>query len=151
MALRNIITTDDPVLHKKCRKIDKFDETLSVLMDDIIQTLHSVDNAAGLAAPQIGILRRVAAVDVGTGVIELINPEIIESRGKQLCQEGCLSYPNRYEDVQRPAYVKVKSFDRAGNPFFVEGEELLARALCHEIDHLDGIVFLDKAKNLYRG
>lgn len=151
MALRNIITDDDAVLHKKCKKIVKFDENLAVLMDDIIETLHFVDNAAGLAAPQIGILRRVAAVDVGTGVIELINPTIVEARGKQIGQEGCLSYPNRYEDVERPAYVKVRSFDRAGNPFFVEGEELLARALCHEIDHLDGIVFLDKAKNLYRG
>ena len=151
MALRNIITNDDPVLHTKCRQIVKFDEQLAVLMDDIIETLHSVENAAGLAAPQIGILRRVAVVDVGTGAIELINPTIVEARGKQFGPEGCLSYPDRYEDVERPAYVKVESHSRSGEPFFVEGENLLARALCHEIDHLNGIVFLDKVKNLYRG
>lgn len=148
MARRNIITNDDPVLHKKCREVVKFDEQLALLIDDMVETLHSVENAAGLAAPQVGILRCVTVIDVGEGVIELVNPQIIETKGKQFGPEGCLSYPNQYGNVERPAYVKVKAYDRFGKPFFVKGEGLLARALCHEIDHLSGIVFLEKAKDL---
>lgn len=148
MALRNIITDDDPVLHKKCREVVKFDGQLALLIDDMVETLHSVENAAGLAAPQVGVLRCVTVIDVGEGVIELVNPQIIETKGKQFGPEGCLSYPNKYGNVERPAYVKVKAYDRFGKPFFVEGENLFARALCHEIDHLSGIVFLEKAKDL---
>lgn len=148
MAIRNMVTDDDPILHKKCREVTSFDEHLSVLMDDMIETLHSFDRAVGLAAPQIGILRRVVVIDVGEGVIELVNPEIVAQKGKQFGPEGCLSYPNVYGNVERPNYVKVKAYDRKGKPFFLEGTELLARAFCHEIDHLDGIVFLDKAKEL---
>ena len=149
MALRNIITNDDPVLHKKCREVVKFDDKLALLIDDMIETLHSVEDAAGLAAPQVGILRCITVIDVGQGVIELVNPKVIETKGKQFGPEGCLSYPNQYGNVERPAYVKVKAYDRFGKPFFVEGEDLLARAFCHEIDHLSGIVFLEKAKGLY--
>lgn len=148
MALRNIITTDDDVLHKKCREVVKYDEKLSDLVDDLIQTLHNVENAAGLAAPQVGVLRRVAIVDIGDKVHELINPEIVERKGKQEGPEGCLSYPEQWGTVKRPKYVKVKTYTRDGKPYFIEGEELLARAFCHEIDHLDGIVFLDKAKDI---
>ena len=142
MALRHILMNDDPVLHKQCRVVEKFDERLAQLLDDMAETMHDAEGV-GLAAPQVGILRQVAVVDVGEGVIELVNPQIIETSGKQEGSEGCLSYPNQFGIVCRPMYVKVKAYDRHGNPFFVEDKELLARAFCHEIDHLHGIVFLD--------
>lgn len=150
MALRKIITDNDPVLHKKSREITAFDNRLSELMDDLIETLHHFDNAVGLAAPQVGILRRAVVIDVGEGVIELINPEIISATGKQVGQEGCMSFPGCWGTVERPMNVKVKAYDRKGNPFFLEGTELLARAFCHEIDHLDGIVFIDRAVDVHK-
>ena len=102
-------------------------------------------NGVGLAAPQVGILKRVVVIDIGEGLVELINPVILETSGSQTDDEGCLSVPGKYAPVERPNYVKAKAMDRDGNEFIIEGEELMARALCHEIDHLDGILYIDKA------
>lgn len=145
MGERKIITNDNEFLHKKSRKVEEFDEKLSVLIDDMIETLHKKEDAVGLAAVQIGILKDVIVIDVGEGVLEIVNPSIVEKKGEQIEYEGCLSYPEIYKKVKRPAYVKVKAYDRHGKEYTIEGEGLLARALCHEIDHLNGIVFLDRA------
>lgn len=147
MALRKILTFEDEALRKKCRPVTKFDDRLGELLDDLAQTLGESDGA-GLAAPQIGILRRVAVVNVHdkNGTIELVNPEIIEESGLQTGNEGCLSAPNEWCEVERPKKVIVKAFDRHGNEFTMTGTELLARAFCHEIDHLDGILFTDRVK-----
>lgn len=140
MAIRNIVKDGDPILTKVCRPVEKFDEKLSMLLDDMIDTVRDA-NGAGLAAPQVGILRRVVVVDVDDQMIELVNPEIVQTRGVQDGAEGCLSFPGQYGMVKRPMHVKVRAQDRKGNFFEVEGEELMARAFCHEIDHLNGIVF----------
>ena len=147
MALREILKFGDEALRKKCRPVTNFDERLWVLLDDLAETLQASDGV-GLAAPQVGILRRVAIVNVRDehGNIELVNPEIIEEDGTQTGNEGCLSAPNEFSEVERPYKVTVKAFDRHGNEFTVTGKELLARALCHEIDHLDGILFIDHVK-----
>ena len=146
MALRNIVTVGDPVLTKVCRPVTKFDDRLSQLIDDMIETLHDA-NGAGLAAPQIGVLRRVVIVNTEGEDWELVNPEIVEvSEEEQTGIEGCLSLPGQSAPVERPYYVKAKAMDREGNEFIIEGEELMARALCHEIDHLDGRLFLDVYK-----
>lgn len=142
MALRNIVHEGDDVLRKKCRPVEKFDDKLAFLLDDMAETLAEA-NGCGLAAPQVGILRRIAIVDVGEGVIELINPEIIEREGEQEAVEGCLSIPGEFGITHRPAKVTVRAQNRNGEEFTVSGEELAARAFCHEIDHLDGILFID--------
>ena len=144
MALRNIVTEGDSVLTKKCRPVEKFDARLHELLDDMIETLHHA-NGAGLAAPQVGMLRRVVVIDVGEGVIELVNPVIVEESGEQTAVEGCLSIPGEWGITVRPQKIKVKAQDRYGNAFEKEGEDLLARAFCHELDHLDGILFKTKA------
>ena len=140
MALREMRYKDDEVLYKRCKEVKKFDEKLAILLDDMHETMQKA-NGVGLAAPQIGILKRAVIIDIGDGKIELINPEIIETSGSQTGNEGCLSFPGLFGEVERPNYVKVKAFDRNGNEFELEGEELLARAICHECDHLDGVVF----------
>ena len=142
MALREIIKFGDDMLRKKCREVTKFDDKLATLLDDMAQTLKSADGV-GLAAPQVGILRRVCIVDVRDehGVVELINPVILEKSGSQTGNEGCLSAPGEWCEVVRPAMVKVKAFDRHGNEFTMTASELMARAICHEVDHLDGILF----------
>ena len=147
MALREIIKFGDDMLRKKCREVTKFDDKLAQLLDDMAQTLKSADGV-GLAAPQVGILRRACIVDVrdGHGVLELINPEIIEKSGSQAGNEGCLSAPGEWCEVGRPAMVKVKAFDRHGNEFTLTASELKARAICHEVDHLDGILFIDRVE-----
>ena len=147
MALREIIKFGDDMLRKKCREVTKFDDKLAQLLDDMAQTLKSADGV-GLAAPQVGILRRVCIVDVRDehGLVELINPEIIEKSGSQTGNEGCLSAPGEWCEVVRPAVVKVKAFDRHGNEFTLEATELKARAICHEVDHLDGILFIDRVE-----
>lgn len=150
MAIRNIVINDDEFLKKISREITNFDERLDILLDDLIETLKFHTNGIGLAAPQVGVLRRAAVIDMGNRIVELINPEIIIQKGRQNGSEGCLSYPNEYGIVKRPYYVKVKTYDRKGRPYFVEGEEIYARALCHEIDHLNGIVFKDLATRLVR-
>ena len=148
MALRKIVTVGDPVLTKVCRPVTKFDEKLSQLIDDMIETLHDA-NGAGLAAPQIGILRRVCVVEDGEGeIIELINPEIIRTEGEQTGLEGCLSLPGRWGVVTRPYTVRVRAQDRDGVTFEVEDEELTARCFCHEIEHLDGHLFSEHCDRL---
>ena len=142
MAIRNIVKDGDPILKKKCRPVEKFDRKLAVLLEDMAETMH-LANGVGLAAPQVGMLRRVVVIDVGEGVIELVNPEIIAYSGEQTGLEGCLSFPGEWGLAKRPNYVKVRAQDRNGEVFEIEGRELLARAFCHEIDHLNGIVFKD--------
>lgn len=145
MAIRNIVKKGDEVLKKVCRSQLTFDERLAFLLDDMADTMYAADGC-GLAASQVGILRRVCVVDVGDGLIELVNPVIIETEGKQEEQEGCLSFPGEFGTTTRPMKVKVRAQDRNGNTFTVEGEGLKARAFCHEIDHLDGVVFKDRLK-----
>jgi len=143
MALRTIRKLGDEVLRKKCRIVDKIDDRIISLLDDMAETMYEA-NGVGLAAPQVGILKRIAVIDIGDGLIELINPEIISQTGSVIEQEGCLSVPGKYGTVQRPMEVTVKATDRDGNDYEITAEGLLAKALCHEIDHLDGIVFVDK-------
>lgn len=143
MAIRNIVKYGDDILGKRCRVVERFDDRLALLIDDMIETLHDA-NGAGLAAPQVGVLRRVTVIDIGEGVIELVNPEIISADGEQTGSEGCLSYPGKFGIVTRPNHVKVKAQDRNGEWHEYEGEGLLARAFCHEIDHLDGHMFMEK-------
>lgn len=145
MALRRVTKMGEPVLRKVCKPVTKFDEKLAQLLDDMADTMYEADGV-GLAAPQVGMLKRAVIVDVGDGIIELINPEIIETSGEQTDIEGCLSVDNINEEVTRPYFVKVKAQDRNGNEFEIAGEELLARAFCHEIDHLNGILFVDRVK-----
>ena len=144
MAIRNIVQFGDDVLKKECRPVEKFDRKLHQLLDDMQDTLYEA-NGAGLAAPQLGILRQVCIVDVGEGPIELVNPEIIATEGEQSGPEGCLSLPNEWGMVTRPMKVTVRAQNRKGKWFEMSGEELLARAFCHEIDHLHGTVFTDVA------
>ena len=143
MAIRNIVKVGDEVLTKKSRRVERIDERLVTLLEDMKNTLSHA-NGVGLAAPQVGILKRVVVIDVGEGVIELINPEIVEQSGSQTDLEGCLSYPGRYGEVTRPSKVTVRAQDRDGKFFEVTGEGMLARAFCHEIDHLDGVLFMGK-------
>ncbi len=143
MAIRNIVTEGDSVLRKTCRSVLNFDERLHQLLDDMIETMYKAEGV-GLAAPQVGILRRICVVDVGDGVIELINPVIESQEGEQEGPEGCLSLPGKTGMVRRPMKVTVRAQDRNGNTFTVSGEELKARAFCHEIDHLNGILYVDK-------
>ena len=142
MGLRKIFTVKEPCLHKVCRPVDKFDGKLHKLLDDMKETLEDA-NGVGLAAPQVGILRRVVVVDTGEEILELVNPELLETSGEQVGTEGCLSIPGKYGLVKRPNVAKVRAQDRDGNFFEVEGEELIARCFCHEIDHLDGIVYTE--------
>ncbi len=143
MALRNILTEEDPTLRKVSRPVTKFDDRLHELLDDMAETLEDA-RGVGLAAPQVGILRRVVVVDVGEEILELINPEIISESGEQTGLEGCLSVPGKYGIVTRPNVVKVRAQDRFGAWYEAEGEELIARAFCHELDHLDGHLYVDK-------
>ena len=143
MAIRNIRKMGDDILRKKCRTVEVIDDKIITLLDDMADTMYDA-NGVGLAAPQVGILKRIAVIDVGDGIIELINPEIVETSGEQVGQEGCLSVPGKYGIVSRPNKVTVRATDRDGNLFEITGEELLARAFCHEIEHLDGFLFVDK-------
>ncbi len=149
MAIRNIVKLGDDVLRKVCRTQMTFDERLATTLDDMAETMYKAEGV-GLAAPQIGILRRYCIVDVGDGLIELVNPVIESASGKQEGEEGCLSIPNRYESVTRPMKVTVRAQDRNGNSFTVTAEGFKARALCHEIDHLDGILYIDKTDKKIR-
>lgn len=140
MALRNIVKVGDPVLNKKSRTIDKFDEKLSQLIDDMFDTMYA-SNGVGLAAVQVGMLKKVVVIDVGDGPIELVNPEITMKEGEQRESEGCLSLPGKYGVTVRPQKVQVKAQDRTGKWQVFTGEGLKARCFCHEIDHLDGVLF----------
>lgn len=147
MALREIVKFGEDILRKKCREVTSFDEKLGTLLDDMTETLLNADGV-GLAAPQVGLLRRVVVIDIrdGKGTIELVNPVIIEQSGVQSGNEGCLSSPGEWCEVERPMKVTVRAFDRRGNEFTITGEGLLARALCHETDHLEGVLFTDRVK-----
>ena len=145
MALRKIREIGDPCLSKKCREVEKFDARLHTLLDDMKDTLL-VANGVGLAAPQVGILRRVVIIDLGEeGIIELINPVITHTEGSVTDIEGCPSVPGKAGEVTRPQKATVKAFDRFGEPFEFTGEDLYARCICHECDHLDGILYVEKA------
>ena len=137
MGLRKILTVEEPALHKTCKEVTSFDAKLHKLLDDMQQTLIE-SGGVGLAAPQVGIVRRVVLVDTGDEILELINPTLVETSG-----EGCLSVPGKYGLVKRPYYAKVRAQDRNGNWFEAEGEELIARCFCHELDHLDGIIYTE--------
>ena len=139
MGLRKILTDQDPALHKTCREVTSFDFRLRKLLDDMTQTLMEAEGV-GLAAPQVGILRRVVVVDTGDGILELVNPTLVETSGEQT---GCLSVPGKYGLVTRPSYAKVRAQDRNGDWFEAEGEGLIARCFCHELDHLDGILYTE--------
>ena len=142
MGLRKILTDKDSALHKVCKPVEKFDWRLHKLLNDMRETLEDA-NGVGLAAPQVGILRRVVIVDTGEEILELINPEMLETDGEQVGPEGCLSVPGKYGLVKRPYWAKVRAQDRNGDWYEAEGEELIARCFCHELDHLDGIVYTE--------
>ncbi|AGK97312.1 peptide deformylase [Clostridium pasteurianum] len=143
MALRNIRTLGDNILRKKSRNVDKINDRILTLIEDMKETMYEA-HGVGLAAPQVGILKRLVVIDVGEGPIALINPEIIETKGSAIDEEGCLSIPEREGKVERPEYVKAKALNEKGEAIEIEGNGLLARAICHELDHLDGVLFIDK-------
>ncbi len=148
MALRTIRTQGDPVLGKVCRPIAEMTPRIRTLAEDMVETMYEA-NGVGLAAPQVGILKRMVVIDVGDGQgpYIMVNPEIVESSGEQTGDEGCLSVPGKAGTVTRPNYVKAKYYDLDMNPCEVEGEELLARAICHELDHLDGHLYVEKVED----
>ncbi|MCR5144210.1 MAG: peptide deformylase [Lachnospiraceae bacterium] len=145
MALRQIRVQGDDVLTKVCRPVKEMTERNLELIEDMIETMYEA-NGVGLAAPQVGVLKRIAVIDVGDGPVVLVNPEILETAGEQTGQEGCLSLPGKAGNVTRPNYVKVKAYDEEMNEYIVEGEELFARALIHEIEHLDGHMYTEKVE-----
>ena len=145
MALRTIRKFGDDILRKKCRKIDKIDDRLLTLIEDMKETMYEADGV-GLAAPQVGILKNLFVIDIGEGPLVFINPEIIETSGTQTDEEGCLSLPGETEEVVRANYVKARALNEKGEEFEIEAEELLARAILHENDHLNGTLFIDRVK-----
>lgn len=145
MALRTIRLEGDPVLGKVCRKVTEVTPKIVTLIDDMLETMYEA-NGVGLAAPQVGILKRIVVIDVGEGPIVMINPEIIESDGEQTGDEGCLSVPGKAGQVTRPNYVKARFMGEDMNEYEIEGEELLARCICHELDHLDGHLYVEKVE-----
>lgn len=149
MAIRVIRTDSDPILRKKSRKIDEINDRTLELLEDLVDTMEEAEGV-GLAAPQIGVLRRAVVVDVGDGPIKMVNPVIISDDGKEIQPEGCLSVPGYSGLVERPLKILVKYIDEKGEEITLEAEELLARAICHEIDHLEGILYTDKATDIQR-
>ena len=149
MGLRKILTDKEPSLHKVCRPVEKFDGKLHKLLDDMVETMLDA-HGVGLAAPQVGILRRIVVVNTGEEVLELVNPTLLETDGEQMGAEGCLSGPGKYGLVKRPYYAKVRAQDRNGDWYEVEGEEIIARCFCHELDHLDGIVYTEVMERFLR-
>lgn len=145
MGIRTIRTEGDPVLRKVCKEVKMITPRTQVLIEDMLDTMYEA-NGVGLAAPQIGILKRIVVIDVGEGPIVMINPKILETSGEQTGTEGCLSLPGLCGTVTRPNYVKVEATDENGDLYELEGTELLARAICHECDHLDGVLYRDKAE-----
>lgn len=145
MALRTIRIQGDPVLEKKCREITEITPKIAELVEDMIETMYEA-NGVGLAAPQVGILKRLVVIDVGEGPIVMINPVILETSGEQTGDEGCLSLPGKAGTVTRPNYVKARAFDENMEEYEIEGTELLARAICHELDHLDGHMYTEKVE-----
>lgn len=148
MAIRIIRKNEDPVLRELAKPVTKINENVIKLLEDMAETMYDADGV-GLAAPQVGILKRIVVIDVGEGLLELINPEIIEKQGQKNASEGCLSFPGLSGEVCRSEYVKVKAQNRHGEEYIIEGKGLLARALLHEIDHLNGVVFLDHTDKVF--
>lgn len=147
MALRKILTDENPALKKVCRPVTAFNDRLATLIDDMKETVVHA-NGVGLAAPQIGVLRRVVVVDLGDEIVELVNPRILEQDGEQDGLEGCLSVPDRFGMVKRPNHVKIEAQDRNGDWYEYEGEALIARCFCHEMEHLDGHLYTEKAYHM---
>ena len=145
MAIRTIRIQGDPVLEKRCREITEVTPKIEELINDMLETMYDA-NGVGLAAPQVGILKRVVVIDIGEGPIIMINPEILETSGEQTGDEGCLSLPGKAGQVTRPNYVKARAFDENMEEYIIEGEELMARAICHELDHLDGHMYTEKVE-----
>jgi peptide deformylase len=143
MAIREIRLEEDPILRKKSKKIDEITERIQILLEDMVETMDYADGV-GLAAPQVGVLRRAIVIDIGDGPMKIMNPEILEINGEAIDVEGCLSIPGRSGTVKRPEWIKIKYLDIDGKEQILEGEGLFARALCHEIDHLEGILYTDK-------
>ena len=143
MALREIRLEEDPILRKKSRVITEITDRIKVLLEDMVETME-VANGIGLAAPQVGILRRAVVIDIGQGPIKMINPEILETEGEEIDVEGCLSVPGRSGTVSRPVFVKLSYLDIEGKENILDAEGLMARAICHEVDHLDGILYIDR-------
>lgn len=153
MAIRQIRQEGDPLLRKKSREVEKIDEKIVQLLDDMYDTLKQSEDGIGLAAPQVGVLKRAIVIDLsdegGEGPYKLINPKIIKSKGEQICREGCLSVPGVLGDVIRPAEVVVEALNEKGEKVRIKGKEIMAVVLCHEIDHLDGVLFVDKATEFF--
>ncbi len=145
MAIRNIREDGDEILRKKCRTVDVVDEKVKELVEDMLETMYKY-NGVGLAAPQVGVLKRIVVIDIddGKGPYVLINPEILKEKGEQEVEEGCLSFPNQFAKIVRPAEVTVRALDKNGKEFKLKAKELLAQAISHEVDHLNGILFVDK-------
>lgn len=145
MAIRNIRTMGDECLTKVCKEVKEINDRTKILIEDMIDTMYEA-NGVGLAAPQVGVLKRIVVIDVGEGPIIMVNPVILETDGEQTGDEGCLSVPGKAGVVTRPNYVKAKAFDENMNEYVIEGTELLARAICHECDHLDGHLYVEKVE-----
>ena len=146
MALRQLRYEGDEILRKKCKKVEEVDDHIRMILDDMLDTLHNTEDGAAIAAPQIGILKRLVVIDMGTGIIKLVNPEIIEEKGIQECVEGCLSIPNKYGNTIRPKKVTIKALNENGEEIILTGRGEMAKCFCHEIDHLDGILYVDKVE-----
>ena len=144
MAIRQIRYEGDYILRKKCKRVEEVNDHIRMLLDDMLDTLHNTKDGAAIAAPQVGIVQRLVVIDMGNGVIKLINPEIIEEKGIQECVEGCLSIPNKYGNTLRPKKVTIKALDENGKEITLTGRGEMAKCFCHEIDHLNGILFSDK-------
>ncbi|MCL2086864.1 MAG: peptide deformylase [Oscillospiraceae bacterium] len=147
MALRNIVAQGDIMLRRKAREVEHFDDRLWTLLDDMCETLRA-QGGVGIAAPQVGIMKRIAIIDTDDGLIELVNPVIFAKKGSQYQLEGCLSLPGMWGYVERPFKVKIRARNRYGKPINIEGDDMLAVALCHEVDHLDGVLFTDIAAEM---
>ena len=145
MAVRNIVKIGDEILRRQSKEVTEFDGRLAALLDDMAETMRKAEGV-GLAAPQVGILKRIAVIDVGEGLVELINPKILKSSGAVTEFEGCLSIPGDKSPVTRPKTVKAEAYDRRGNKFCIKADGYLARAICHEADHLDGVLFIDRVE-----
>ena len=150
MAIRQIRYEGDDILRKKCKRVEEVNEHIRMLLDDMLDTLHNTKDGAAIAAPQVGILQRLVVIDMGNRVIKLINPEIIEEKGIQECVEGCLSIPNKYGNTLRPKKVTIKALDENGKEITLTGRGEMAKCFCHEIDHLNGILFSDKVTKWLR-
>ena len=143
MALRQIRVVDDEILRKKCRSVNVVDDKIRQILNDMVETMYNIENCGGLAGPQVGILKRLVVIDMGQGLIKLVNPQIIQKEGSQKVVEGCLSIPDTFGKLERPAKVTVQALNENGEEIILKGTGALAKCFCHEIDHLDGVLFTD--------